>query len=618
MRIEADRKDSRRTDPANVSTADGTPKPDECVPQSAVSTSPTSRYNVGNWEGFWARSLGATSSEMPAAPRLTVTDLVSDPSLGLNVVGGRSGLKRQISSVHVIYNRELLSWITPETLVLTMDPPPIPLELDGAKLVEGLSDLGMAGLGVGLFQRSTALPADMVAAADRLAFPVLTISPNVSFQRFIRHVLERLVAADLYQLKRVVRAQELLMVVDDEDEVQRILTTAQDLVDATVVRLDRRGCTLNIITGPKSTSPGSETIDGLWVRYLEARSPLEDSGSFVLDGREILFAEIRMHGAVWQVLFLVSEAGAQGAVLAEDVLRFTRRLLQLDVVARLGSSKASSTEQRELLRALLLGESAGQETVQRLALLGFPSPFELRVIVLCRVDAAPQQAQNGNENRRRRDRDLESVLASVGDRLDALGLPSLFGSTGDAIAVVVPDAPEAPTSEASSPREAAEALRVAAQATWRAGDVAAGVSLLQSDLGRMRSALTQALLAVRQSGPTGPVVAMFDEISDEFRVLEATAGEELLELRSRVIDALRKREPAEATQYIMLLARYLANDGSVSKTAEDLYMHRNTVRRRLSHVSELLGVDLASFRDLLSIRLSLAAHEVLEVRKLLP
>ena len=65
------------------------------------------------------------------------------------------------------------------------------------------------------------------------------------------------------------------------------------------------------------------------------------------------------------------------------------------------------------------------------------------------------------------------------------------------------------------------------------------------------------------------------------------------------------------------LRTYYACGGSVSKTAEALFLHRNSVRYRLDRVRALLGADI-DHPEIVAVLLAefavSAAHEVIEAR----
>jgi DNA-binding PucR family transcriptional regulator len=60
----------------------------------------------------------------------------------------------------------------------------------------------------------------------------------------------------------------------------------------------------------------------------------------------------------------------------------------------------------------------------------------------------------------------------------------------------------------------------------------------------------------------------------------------------------------KADVLLRTLGSYLDHQGSVTETAQALFLHRNAVRYRLDQVKELLGSDLSDPDERLSLHLA--------------
>lgn len=63
------------------------------------------------------------------------------------------------------------------------------------------------------------------------------------------------------------------------------------------------------------------------------------------------------------------------------------------------------------------------------------------------------------------------------------------------------------------------------------------------------------------------------------------------------------------TDYLHTLEVYLKNEMSISKTAADLYLHRNSLLKRLDKLKQLLNSDLEDPEEKLYYRICLAMHK---------
>ncbi|WP_348981620.1 helix-turn-helix domain-containing protein [Desulfitobacterium sp. LBE] len=102
-------------------------------------------------------------------------------------------------------------------------------------------------------------------------------------------------------------------------------------------------------------------------------------------------------------------------------------------------------------------------------------------------------------------------------------------------------------------------------------------------------------------------VPFFSDMGLE-RVLYKHDIQDLKEYRDQVLGDLRKDESGESL--LEILKTFTMNQFDVNKTAQDLFIHRNTLRTRLSKIEAILDRPL----DDMSTRLDLTA--VLKIEQL--
>ena len=73
---------------------------------------------------------------------------------------------------------------------------------------------------------------------------------------------------------------------------------------------------------------------------------------------------------------------------------------------------------------------------------------------------------------------------------------------------------------------------------------------------------------------------------------------------------LLRRNGARAERLIQTLHVYLDQQGSLTRTAEILNLHRNAVRYRIAQAFDLLEVDQTNPDDLLLLQLACRAREL--------
>lgn len=133
---------------------------------------------------------------------------------------------------------------------------------------------------------------------------------------------------------------------------------------------------------------------------------------------------------------------------------------------------------------------------------------------------------------------------------------------------------------------AAAALRVLSQMAPRRPAI---VSDPIRDVGSLRTAM---LAAPRQlAAATGPALARRFDLSS---VLATNLSPGAVDEAVRFIEPLHTYDAEHGTDLLRTLRAYLSADGSPSRTAAALFIHRNSLAHRLTRIGDLLGVSVST------------------------
>src|SRR5213080_3472880 len=167
-------------------------------------------------------------------PRPTVREAMRSVLANAKLVAGAAGLDRQVEWVRLMETPE----VQPRAgdLMFTSGFP-IKDDPDAQiRLVNRIAEGGGAGLVVRPLPYLRRLPPEMVTEADRLKVPLFTISSDVQFVDLMSPLLERIINAEHWRLKRSIeihrRFTELVL---DGKGVNEICRTLADLLESAVV-----------------------------------------------------------------------------------------------------------------------------------------------------------------------------------------------------------------------------------------------------------------------------------------------------------------------------------------------------------------------------------------------
>lgn len=542
---------------------------------------------------------------------LTLRELVMTGGLGLEVVAGRAGIDRAIEAVYIGDLEDPTPWMVEGSLLLTTGPRFEEDPDSSVRLVEILRQNGMVGVGVAIQPYLTEIPPVMVAAAEREQFPLLRVPECTPFREITGYVFNALSSRDMHRLRRSVALQkQLLEVLLAEEDPNGLVRRVGELLRASMLLFSAAGRVVVESAGP-GERPSPDFGLQAWAAYRAVAQG--DAPRSVLDvqGRHVAFREVRDHGAVEQVLMAAYPEGSLISEFADEALTFAQRLLEVETVTGRNVSMLRRRTRAGLLEMLMHGRGVGSELTERINYHGIDPSEPWRVCAFAvgtpegsRVDH-PSVADT-----------VASALLGTMDRLLEQGdVPFLSRQSRGQVLVL---APLGGDDEADAVARAVTGLADAAAARLQTARVDVGYSAALSGLDLVPRAVGQARLALQravQREGCGPSVVAFGDLGGRYRVLDSLSDEQLGELERAVVGRLVTADLTGSGDLLRTLETFLACDGSAVATAAALYVHRNTLRKRIERIEQVLGVDLSSAGGRVEAYLGVRARDVLATRR---
>jgi purine catabolism regulator len=517
---------------------------------------------------------------------LTVREVLGASSLaGSRLVAGAAGLDRVVQRLNVMEVPDILPWVKPHELLLTTGYPLRNAPQTLADLVDELDDRGLAAIAIKLGRYIDELPAQMLAAADRLGFPIVMLPKEVAFDDILNQVLTDVLnrqAAVLARSEEVHRA--LVQVVLAGGGLREVTDELFGLLGGAV-----------LVTGPDGHVLAESGGDDL--AQVRAASCFDPGGRF--RARTESYGVSGHEGLVGQHAIVPIVAGRvdHGRIVAFGA---QRRLTESDVhtleraatVAALAITKqhavhaVESKYQADFMHDLLAGRAGDREhVVAHAASLGWDVDRPL-VVVVAEPDKAGRadHAERGERGERGeldrlaaawasalRPRDLRAAAVGLRREVVALVGAPRHGDVGR----LVRELAAAVASDPGGPRR----------------PFSTGISRVVTDPEELPKAYDQAGRAVhvaRQLDGPG-AVADFDALG-ALRLLSLIpdAGE-LRAFARDILGELADRDDAHAADLRRTLEVLLEANLNVAEAARLLHFHYNTLRYRITKLERLVG-----------------------------
>ncbi|RJK97175.1 PucR family transcriptional regulator [Vallicoccus soli] len=531
-----------------------------------------------------------TDLPAPVTGGLSVAEVLGTAVLGgAQVLAGVRGLGRTVTRLNVMEVPDILPWVKPQELLLTTG---YPLRGEGAgapadpralvDLVAALDDRGLAALGVKLGRYLDAVPAEVLAEADRRGFPVVRLPDDVAFDDVLEQVLTELLNRQAAVLARGEQVQRALVeAVLDGGGVPEVVGALVRILGGAVLVTTADGRVLADAGSEAALEAayGSDCFEGTG-RFRTERERPGAHGHPGMRGNHVVVPVVAAgveHGRI----VAHSPAGALG----EDdvhVLERAATVAALALTRQLAVRAVESKYQGDFLRDALAGRVDPEAAVSHAAALGWDLDRPL-VVVVAELDPPPDDAD------------------------PALGLrPVIERFTAAWQSVVRPVDPHAPvvgfTQEVVAllgvPEDGDVERRVRELVRAVSGDGGGGRRPFSTGVGRVAAtpaalgeAYEQARTAVRVGRRThGPgATAHFDGLG-VFRLLSLVDDQrELDAFVAEVLGPLARPDDADARDLLRTLEVLLETGLNVAETARLLHFHYNTLRYRIAKLERLLG-----------------------------
>ncbi len=537
---------------------------------------------------------------------ITVQDVVRlVQPFGARLEAGSAGLGRSVTWVHSSDLPDVGSWLRGGEVILNTA-----LHIRDAAAAEALvSSLSQGDAAAVIFADDPSLEEAarkcIRSVADRLKLPVILIPVPVKFVDVTQAISKAIISQQLEKLQywEAIHDRFIRSALEGKG-VARIVTLLAEMIRRDVALVDSR---LTVISS--ATANGSRAVESLPAETVER---LERS-------LEIPGVWNRLHKTgpalrrVPDIEGWVQQIRARAELLGLVVVTGDQALTDRDLIAMDQAAIALALEllkERELrdLDGRLGFELVGDilsgklkdfgEAHRRAAFLGYDLAETFQVMLIEELPSESAASRTGwTGSRRHKQRFFRAIDWALG----ATPLKMLVMARSDSLVLIVFE-----VSSSQVLKSFGISLISKLEQDPSSGKYAGGISLPHAGAGEMQEATEEARralrTAIRTQSPTS--VTSIEELGLNGLIL-GLAEKELTRFSERSLDRLSRTH--QAPELIKTVQSYLETEGSISRTATLLGIHRNTVLQRLHRVKEITGLDPQKVRDWLSLTVLVTA-----------
>lgn len=513
---------------------------------------------------------------------LTVRELLEQPSMeSASVLAGVSGQDTPIWRLNVMTVPEIVRWVEQGEFLLSTG---FPLRAHGepVRLVQDLSEMGLAGLGVKFDSYLGAFGADVLAVADELDFPIVSIPIDTRFDDVLSQAFETIINRQAAELSRSHRLHHTFLgLVFSGGGIESLVEELARLLEAeTTAVIDSQGTVLahsGNIEGLGCLSAGTPAdltvVDPESLAVVDPESLAEgrySGGGFTwvvapMSAASVTHGHVVVVGLEGQLGLYAMTAAQQAAIVG------TLEMMRGEAVRAVSGRFASN-----LLHELMTGDDL-EGVSARAAALDWALNRDVVVVAARPEDGRPVSTPVSEQSQVREQLTSERWAVAC-RRIDQHAAAGVLGA--QLVAVFGGDL---------EMREMVGALHAEMSKSTRR-DFAFGVSGWHKGPVGVRQGYEEALralrLGLRVNGPH--TVTHYDELG-LFRLLAQLDEGELETFVADTLGPVLGLPDPESSELLNTLDVLLTNHLNIAQTAREVHYHYNTLRYRLTKLEKLLG-----------------------------
>ncbi len=557
-----------------------------------------------------------------------IADILKLPTLHLaHILVGSRGMGREVEYVDVLESPDIDVIIKPRVLYLTSGFVFRDNERLQRLLLSRLQDTGAAGLLVEQGRYLTPLPQHMIETADRLRFPIIELPHGAAFPDVIRESLKLIFEQQGDALRRSQEIQKRLTeVAASGGSLQQIAQTMANLVCNTVIVADRSFSLLSFAFWEKEHKNAKRKayVGNTLDQYLYN---LEKTG---------FIDRIRQDKKTSRVEVIFSKQGEQAWVVVPVIINgeILGYIAVLEDYHRLSEAEWAALEQAASITAIAVYKQVAEEEVVRRQ----RNDFLLQVLsgVIVSAEMILEQAKRlqislegtwavlqievtnfaeylrghfppgADEAALLR----QKVLAMLATQLTAKQRDLLVAFKSDRLTVLCP-ARDWQSKEAVLQRVAE--IRLDLGKISPELEFAIGISRICDSAAKLSQAYREAkdTLLIGRKLDASKADYLFSDLGIYQILMQFKAAPEMREYYQSILGKLDQLDAATRCDLLKTLEAYFAANANIYKAAQNLYLHRNSMKYRLERIKEMLAVDLDEPEIRFNVQLALKIRHLL-------
>ena len=513
-------------------------------------------------------------------------------------------MERGIDWFHIVDIPQIVTWISKNDLVFTCGYAfsSVPEVMDG--LIENLSKKGASGLIIATDLYLQEVPQDMIEAANRLNFPLISFDAENRFREVTRQLSEALLGSTYrFAQKYDFWLQKTINVILNEKmPLYNLIKMMKKSLNSDVLLLDGLG---RLLISGQVLGQYDDFLKHF--RQNDMNRIANNSGEAIIGCFKKSYFFYRIHFNE-RVVFLVildniEKFNQEEVVLFRSIVVTIAALINNENVLK----QSVLSAQLPIMESLLSGHYASDELLKlRINEQGWDLTVN-HIIVVCEVTNFDKYIVAN----RLHEKEIDKLKKEMSENLITMlkEVQGVYPVLQDDLSFTTMYRLQTNTSEANIIKNLQDFIEYFKD-TYSL-HVVIGISTIVKDTGEFKNRLDEAketveIIKMMKSMP----LAKYDQIGLDIIVSKILLDSEIRQTYLTKIKNLLAYDARYKSDLLYTLRTFINNRGSYAKTAKSLDVHRNTIKYRLQKIEEVMEVSFASSNTFLNMSILLKVYDM--------
>lgn len=513
------------------------------------------------------------------------------------LLGGRSGLEKAISRVNVMEVPDVVDWVRPgEFLMTTGYPFKDSLEVL-ISLIADLAHKGVAALGIKTKRFIDHVPDAAIAAADHYGLPLIELPPDTAFSDVVREVMEHVLISESRYLSILqARVQRLSNVLLHGDGLHAFLSHLQAMIQNPVILMTASD---ELLYSPAAAALCSNVPASEWDR-------LRTNQSLEMNVLQWNAHTCPVHlsavpgGQLDTDLLLVLESDSEYGIVDSLTVNWAGKLLGFEISNMQARQNIEAKYFDQFLQDWLSGRIVADVDLRlRAEACGWPLATEAIYLVglVSFHDAAKPQLKVLLDHLRRLNWEHPTASGKTHIRWTLM--------EGELVFLLALQGPEQALTElAASAAAKIQALHDQPLSICLGRPVHEKERVASSYIDARRT--VEISKVCKLSGP----IHRYSELGAYLLLYRLQGTRELEEYKQMYLEPLLELDRKQSSALLYTLRTYFQCNCNAKETAEQMFVHYNTIIYRLERIKAALGMRLDDPETKLLLQLAIKSYEI--------